>query len=71
MKNTAFNELRQGVRQAGVYLRGSKKIAARTDVIASTGARLSFGMNSSRKWNALASDLGYVVPPSGGPKKTA
>jgi putative transcriptional regulator len=33
MKKTAFNELLQGVREAGSYLRGNRKAAARIDRI--------------------------------------
>ncbi len=33
MKTTAFNELLQGVREAGAYLRGDKSVAVRVDRI--------------------------------------
>ena len=33
MKETEFQNLLQGIREAGVYLRGNKKIATRVDHI--------------------------------------
>ena len=60
MKKTAFNELLRGVHQAGAYLRGNKKIAARTDVIAPAAVaavRARLGLSQAQFSRALGISL--------------
>jgi putative transcriptional regulator len=60
MKKVAFNELLQGVREAGTYIRGDKKVAGRTDVIAPNSVaavRARVGLSQAQFARALGISL--------------
>ena len=60
MKESAFNELLQGVRDAGSYLRGNRKTAARIDRISPdsiAGVRAKLGLSQTQFARAIGISL--------------
>jgi putative transcriptional regulator len=60
MKKSAFNELLQGVRDAGSYLRGNRKTAARIDRISPdsiAGVRAKLGLSQTQFARAIGISL--------------
>lgn len=60
MKKAAFNELLQGVRDAGSYLRGNRKVASRIDRISPdsiAGVRAKLGLSQTQFARALGISL--------------
>ena len=49
MKAAAFQELLESVRDAGAYLKGSRKAVARTDRVSPQSVAASFSSRSPRK----------------------
>lgn len=60
MKKVAFNELLEGIRDAGTYLRGNRKVASRVDRISAdsiAGVRAKLGLSQTQFARAFGISL--------------